>query len=962
VSIAPNTFDRHADGVMMFASVRDAGARIADFRWLYMNGAAARIVGRADLVGKRLLEEMPGNRDAGLFDAYAGVVESGEPLQRELHYGGEGMDHWFRISALRHTDGLLVFFADLTEAKRAETQLREREAALFASESTLRAFYDNAPLLMGVVELLDEDVLHVYDNRSACAFFGVAPDGTRGVRASTLGVAKETVATWLSHSRQAERSGAALRFEHAFDSPAGPQTLAVVVSVIGKAASGRTRLCYVAENVTDARLAEDALRASRAEQTRAEQRLRLMTENAPTYLVHCDGEGRFLFANKPYAERFGRSPADIVGKTIAEVVGAAAYASFRHHVESITRTGQAVEWEAPVRYADGVRVMHCRYVVDPASQSPPFGFIAVLEDVTERHREGKRRELLAKASQVFAASLDLGPMLTGIAALFVPEAADWATLYLRNDDGSLELAAVTHVDRAQEAQLRALFDSTSDEVRATWWHVQPLQPGDYHLVEDVDDAFLRRMAGGDGATAARARELSPVSTVSVPMMVHGRVLGTLTLASCTPTRRFHVDDVPLLQEIAGRAAEAIENARLFEMARSERRRADDANRAKDEFLAVVSHELRTPLNAILGWSKMLSEGTLDAAGARKATETIERNAKVQAKLIEDLLDIARIITGKIRLELDAYEPLRLVEAAVDVVAPAAEAKGVRIACTLAPDVPSMMGDPSRLQQAVWNLLSNAVKFTPHGGDVGVVLAHAGGAWTLTVTDSGAGIAPEFLPHVFERFRQADMGSRRRHTGLGLGLSIVRHIAELHGGTVHAASAGLGAGSSFRLVIPGSPVARGRASAAVQVRTPPPGAAAPAPAMPQDLSRLSVLVLDDEPDARELLASMLGFRGARVRVASSVKEALAAIATERPDVLVSDIGMPLQDGYDLIERLRALPAAEGGALPAVALTAYARTADRTRALLAGFNAHLTKPVEIDQLAAVIASIVPGAGRR
>ncbi len=946
---------------MVLAAVHD-GARIEDFRWRYVNPAAARIVGRTDLVGKQLLLEMPGNRDAGLFDAYVRVAESGEPLQRELHYGGEGMDHWFRISALQHGSGVLVFFADVTEAKRAETRLREREAALFASESTLRAFYDNAPLLMGVVEPLEDDVLHVYDNRAACAFFGVAPDGTCGARATSFGVAKETVATWLARYRQAEQSGGAVRFEHPFDSASGPQLLSVVVSVIGTGESGRSRMCYVAENVTEARRAEDALRASRAEQTRTEQRLRLMTENAPTYLVHCDGEGRFLFANKPYAERFGRSPADIVGKPIAEVVGAAAYASFRHHVESITRTGQAVEWEAPVRYADGVRVMHCRYVVDPASEAPPFGFIAVLEDVTERHREGKRRELLAKASQVFAASLDLGAMLTGISALFVPEAADWVTLYLRNDDGSLELAAVTHVDPAREAQLRALFDSTPADVRATWWHAQPLQPGDYHLVEDVDDAFLRRMAGGDGATAARAREFSTVSTVSVPMMVHGRVLGTLTLASRTPSRRFHVDDVPLLQEIAGRAAEAIENARLFEMARSERRRADEANRAKDEFLAVVSHELRTPLNAILGWSKMLSEGTLDAAGSRKATETIERNAKVQAKLIEDLLDIARIITGKIRLELDAYEPLRLVEAAVDVVAPAAEAKEVGIVCTLAPDVPSMMGDPSRLQQAVWNLLSNAVKFTPRGGRVDVVLDHAGGAWTLTVTDTGAGIAPEFLPHVFERFRQADMGSRRRHTGLGLGLSIVRHIAELHGGTAHAASAGLGAGSSFRLVIPGSPVAQRRASAAVQVRTPPPGPEAPPPAMPQDLSRLSVLVLDDEPDARELLASMLGFRGARVRVASSVKEALAAIAEERPDVLVSDIGMPLQDGYDLIERLRTLPAAEGGALPAVALTAYARTADRTRALLAGFNAHLTKPVEIDQLAAVIASIVPGASAR
>ncbi len=940
---------------MLFAALRDPGGRIEDFRWLYANRAAGRIVGRTDLVGKRLLQEMPGNREAGLFDAYVRVAESGEPLQRELHYGGEGMDHWFRVSALQQGDGLLVFFADLTETKRAEQRLRDREAALLASESTLRAFYDNAPLLMGVVELLDHDVLHIYDNHAACDFFGVAPDGTCGVRATALGALPETISTWLGHYREAERSGSAVRFEHPFDSPAGPQMLAVVVSVIGTGPSGRTRLCYVAENVTEARRAEDALKASRAEQTRAEQRLRLMTENAPTYLVHCDGEGRFLFTNKPYAERFGRLPADIVGKPIAEVVGAEAYASFRHHVESVTQTGQAVEWEAPVRYADGVRIMHCRYVADPASSGPPFGFIAVLEDVTVRHREDKRRALLVKASEVFAASLDLGAMLEGISALFVPEAADWTTLYLRNDDGALELGAVTHVDPVSEARMRALFAATPAEVRATWWHAQPLEPGDYHLVEDVDDAFLYRMAGGDDANAARARELSPVSTVSVPMVVHGRVLGTLSLGSQRPLRRFQVDDVPLLQEIAGRAAEAIENARLFEMARSERRRADEANRAKDEFLAVVSHELRTPLNAILGWSRMLTEGTLDAAGTRKATETIERNAKVQAKLIEDLLDIARIITGKIRLELDAYAPLRLVSAAVDVVTPAADAKGVRIVCALADEVPAMMGDASRLQQAVWNLLSNAVKFTPRGGEVRVALDHAAGSWTLAVADTGTGIAPEFLPHVFERFRQADMGSRRRHTGLGLGLSIVRHIAELHGGTVQAASDGPGAGATFRLTIPGSRVSRAGASAAVNVHAPLEGTAQAVTDMPQDLSGLSVLVLDDEHDARELLASMLGMRGASVRVAASVKEALSVIADSRPDVLVSDIGMPIEDGYDLIERLRALPAPEGGALPAVALTAYARTADRTRALLAGFNAHLTKPVEIDRLASVIASL-------
>ena len=403
------------------------------------------------------------------------------------------------------------------------------------------------------------------------------------------------------------------------------------------------------------------------------------------------------------------------------------------------------------------------------------------------------------------------------------------------------------------------------------------------------------------------------------------------------------------RDISDRRAAEAERNRLLEEAR-------EANRMKDEFLAMLSHELRTPLSAIVGWAHMLRAGGLDPATAARAIETLDRNAKVQNQLIEDILDVSRIVAGKFHLDMRTVDLVRVVESACDTVSPTAAAKGVELRHELSPEVRPCcpaIGDPDRLQQVVWNLLSNAIKFTPKGGVVTVELRRReeSSEFEIVVRDTGAGIAPDFLPHIFERFRQAGTGARR-HGGLGLGLSIVRHIVEMHGGTVAAASGGPGQGSAFTVRLPFIDAAEEGERVLALSREEAGLEEAPR------LDGVRVLVVEDEADARHLLAAVLQKRGARVYMAASAAEALEVLQREQPDVLLSDIALQDRDGYELIRQVRALPAERGGRIPAAALTGYGRLEDRMRALSAGFQLHAAKPVEPAELVAVVASL---AGR-
>jgi PAS domain S-box-containing protein len=415
----------------------------------------------------------------------------------------------------------------------------------------------------------------------------------------------------------------------------------------------------------------------------------------------------------------------------------------------------------------------------------------------------------------------------------------------------------------------------------------------------------------------------------------------------------------MANDITDRKRAEEEREELLIKEQKAREGAEAANRTKDEFLATVSHELRAPLNAMLGWAQILRTTRVDDATLAHAIEIIERSARTQSRLIEDLLDTARIVSGKLRLDIQPVDLTSLIENAVEVLQPAAVAKRIEIQLMLNVGREVITGDPDRLQQIVWNLLSNAIKFTPHGGRVEVHLERADPHVRITVSDTGKGISPEYLPFIFDRFRQADGSSTHRHTGLGLGLSLVRHLVELHGGTVYAKSSGEGQGASFIIDLPLRAVLPQTTEGDLPVFGGMGALGSPS------LNGVWALVIDDEADARELVATLLQQCGAKVTSVGSAQEALAVLEAgehgRRPDVVVSDVSMPDVDGYELMRQVRELAPEMGGRIPAVALTAYGRSIDRIRALSAGFQMHMPKPVEPAELATVVASLTGRAGK-
>jgi signal transduction histidine kinase/ActR/RegA family two-component response regulator len=467
------------------------------------------------------------------------------------------------------------------------------------------------------------------------------------------------------------------------------------------------------------------------------------------------------------------------------------------------------------------------------------------------------------------------------------------------------------------------------------------------------------------AFLARVREIdaqSPSDSFDVLELADGRTYERSSRLQVVDGRKtgrvwsFHDATERRRAEDAAKKA-AAEREVLLESERHARAAAEHASFTKDEFLATLSHELRTPLSSILGWSQVLRGGGRSAQDLEKGLDVIERNARIQTKLIEDLLDMSRILSGKVRLDVQPVDPIRFVEAAIETLRPAAEAKGIRLEELLDPRAGPVSGDPSRLQQVVWNLLSNAIKFTPKEGKVQVLLERVNSHIEISVADTGIGIEPAFIGHVFERFRQQDASTTRSYGGLGLGLSIVKHLVELHGGAVRAQSDGKGKGATFSVQLPLVVVHRASAKNRFhpETRKDPTSEIKVA-----DLVGIKVLVVDDQVDARNLVARVLTDSGALVLTAGTADEALAIVEQERPNVLVSDIGMPQVDGYELLRRVRALGGERGGNLPAVALTAFARSEDRTRALRAGFLVHVSKPVEPSELIATVASVAGRVG--
>lgn len=580
-------------------------------------------------------------------------------------------------------------------------------------------------------------------------------------------------------------------------------------------------------------------------------------------------------------------------------------------------------------------------------------------DIDDQKRSEDLFRFLSEVSVVLSRAADgqdYTATITTVTRLAVPLVADWAAVDVVESDGSFRRLTVAHVDPAKVAFAHEIWRRWPATAGDATGVAHVVRTGASEITTEISDEALTA-ASSDPERARAMRALGLKSTMRVPFYARDKVVGAITFGSAESGRRFSNDDLRFAEDFARRVGAAIDNAELFRAALDARRAADDANRIKDEFLATISHELRTPLNAMLGWTRLLRGGKLTQDRQERALDTIERNAVTQAQLIEDLLDIARIVSGKLRLDTQTVGITNVIEYAIDSLRLASDARKIQVLASLDPLAGNIIGDPHRLGQVVWNLLSNAIKFTPRGGRINVTLERVDSSLRILVADTGQGIAPEFLPHVFERFKQEDGKITRSHGGLGLGLAISRHIVELHGGTISAASKGEGRGTTFTVMLPLAPLrqeTRGTAS-----RLSSSVGHVDFPQRPE-LVNLKILVVDDEADARELIAAVLEQMGAKVTFAGSVVEALAAVDKELPDLLLSDIGMPGEDGYALIRKFRALPHAAH--IPAAALTAYARAEDRRKALDAGYMMHIPKPVEPAELISVIASLTRFAPRK
>ena len=657
--------------------------------------------------------------------------------------------------------------------------------------------------------------------------------------------------------------------------------------------------------------------------SKAEEQLRLFK----TAIEH-DNESVIIMTSQPdppgpeivyvspaFTRLTGYAPEDVIGKTPHILQGPDTDSSLLHRLCKDCATGEVFHGET-INYRKDRSEIHLEWTVRPVRNETGevTHFAAAQRDVTERWRvEEELRRKEEELRSLFDLSA-IGMAKVSSEGRYIRVNRKYCQMlgYSEQEMLNLTLYDVTHPDDREASAVKMNSSFTGG-------------PEEY----SIEKRYVRK---------------------------DGEIIWALVNWTIVRDAEGHpLLSVANIQDITARKQAEAEREELLLSERAARETAEAATRSKDEFLAVVSHELRSPLNAILGYAALLRYGRMDAEEVKHAVEVIERSGKAQAHLIDDLLDTARIISGKLRLVVGPVDPASVIEESVQTIRPAAEAKGVSLGADLPTEIGQITGDPARLQQIVWNLLSNAIKFTPQGGRVEARLERVDPHIRITVSDTGKGISDDFLPYVFDRFHQSDTSSVRRHGGLGLGLALAKYLVELHGGTIEADSAGEGQGAIFKVTLPVRAVATPIGE----------GDGAPAAKSSGELAGVCALVVDDEDDARELLKSALENYGADVIAVRSAAEAYALITEtprpERPDVMVADIGMPDEDGYSLIRRLREWEEAHGAYTPAVALTAYGRVEDRVSALKAGFQIHVAKPVDPDELAIVILGFVKPLNR-
>ncbi|MBV9927676.1 MAG: PAS domain S-box protein [Acidobacteria bacterium] len=814
-------------------------------------------------------------------------------------------------------------------------------------ESHLRRVLDAIP---APVSYVGRDLCFRYNNRAYDLWVGRPHEELYGTHVrDSLG--EKSYAEVLPHMQRA-LSGQDVHFERELEYPDGSRRYVSVSYIPDFDAEGEVR-GFVAHfrDLTERRRAEEAARFQAH-----------LLDTVEQAVIATDLEGRITYWNH-FAERlYGWPASEALGRHVLEVTPAGEEGARAAEVMSQLAAGETWSGEFQVRRRDGSSfpaLVTDTPIHDEAGRL--VGVVGVSTDLTERKRAeaavhaAERRALreyetllhrlthLAESLGTARDHLTLFRDLRDFAVVSVPCIGIFISLY--DEARDVRTAQYAWGD-GREFDVSSLppmpctaTGPNSQAVRTR----QVVITNDYWQLKQAGQGQRGVLVGPDNG-------LRPQSSLVVPMATMGRIVGTVEVQSYE-NHAYREEHVTAMKMAANLAAVAIENMRLLLFETQAREAAEEASRLKDEFLATLSHELRTPLTAILGWSAMLRDNRLDEKTFKMAVEIVERNARTQQQIVDDILDVSRIITGNLRLEAEPTDLRTVIEAAVDTVRHAASAKSITLRAEFEPGVGPVIGDPRRLQQVVWNLLLNAVKFTPIGGEVRVLLGCSGAHARVTVTDNGSGISQNFLPYVFDRFRQGDGSTTRVHGGLGLGLSIVRHLVESHGGSVRAESEGDGKGSTFTVELPllRSADLGLRVGEGTNDQRPTPNAQHPI------LKGVSVLVVDDEPDALGFLKTLLEMGGARVRAVESAEAAWGELEGEWPDLLLCDIGMPGEDGYQFIRRVRALETERGRRLPSVALTAYAGEADRALALEAGFQLHVSKPVEPAALVSVIADL-------
>ncbi len=931
-----------------------------DWRVRYLNHRAHELLApvgntRGDLLGRVLWDDLPELRGGECEQLLRDALLRGQPASHTFFH--QRLGRWYEMRAFPAPDGITCQFQDITARKAEEQAMLDGSNRLQVALAAGRlgdwrwdARADRFTVGARAAEIfgLDAETPLAWDQLRE-RLYGPDRDMVRD----------EFLRAFAQHQD--------LNVECRLDLPGQEMRWISVVGRADYADRNRPRsvlgMTGVVQDISTRKSAEDTLRQS-------EEVLRALANSIPQLAWMAQADGAIVWFNERWYDYTGTTPEQVVGWGWQSTLDPDVLPAMLQRWNDSIRTGNPFDMEYPILGADGqyrwflTRVNAVRdrlgHVVRWFGTSTDVDQVKRVQQALRD--ESKVLELLNSTGSALARQRDLRSLLQTVsdAATGISGARFGAFFYNGTDRAGepFTLHAVSGAGTAEFAKL---------DLPAPTALLGPTLRGEGVVRSDDITADPRY---GQSAPHFGIPEGHPAmrSYLAVPVVARsGEVLGRLMFGH--PEAGIFTERTErIIGGIAAQAAVAIDNTRLYEAAqraaeerkdlleseRLARAEAERTSQMKDEFLATLSHELRTPLSAILGWAQVLRRGTRDTADLQKGLQTIERNARAQAQLIEDLLDMSRITSGKVMLDIQTLAPPVFIDAAIETVRPAAEAKNIRIEKHYDPEAGMIAGDPARLQQVIWNLLSNAIKFTPRDGLVRIDLRPAGGSVEIAVSDSGAGIAPEFITHVFERFRQGDASTTRQHGGLGLGLSIVKHLIEQHGGTVRVASEGEQRGACFTVELPAAS-RQLMAARPDRARYHPPSPLTPDIVL-RDLSRVKVLVVDDEPDARDLIKRILSDCNASVTTVASARAALAAFRAEPPDVLVSDLGMPDMDGFQLLAQVRALGNAAGGDIPAVALTAFARSEDRLRALEAGFAAHISKPVEPSQLIATVADMV------